>query len=153
MVDQNGFVTLEWQQWFQNPNFVTATTLTSIIGNSTVSGNLTITAGASANVLGGTYFNNTNILGYGIPGIDGEDGDIGIHGNQGNQGLTGRDGLTVLGIDGVDGEDGLTIPGAAGLNGINGYNGTSGLIGADGEDGELVFMQVQTVGTVYGGAF
>ena len=109
-LDQNGYVTLEWQQWLQNPQFVTA-----------FAGTL------STNTI---YNSQTALVGVGQDGADGVDGDNGIPGVNGQPGTNGLNGVN--GFDGNDGEDG--IKGAPGTPGLNGRNGVNGLDGNDGED-------------------
>ena len=111
LVDTTGFVSLEWQQWLQNPQFLTL----SVNGSQIPAPS----GGAS---------------GAGVAAFLGEDGEQGEQGIPGRQGDQGQDGLRgAPGRDGIDGEDGWTIVGPQGPVGAAGPMGAPGQDGADAE--------------------
>ena len=134
IVDASGYISLEWQQWLQNPQLITLS----------VNGAQVSAPSGGANGSGVAAF----------LGEDGEQGEQGIPGRQGDQGPQGLQGTP--GHDGSDGDDGLTIVGPQGPAGAAGPMGAPGQEGADAE-GVIQLGQYQSadpfVGSYSPGSF
>lgn len=107
-------MSLEWQQWLQNPQFVTLT----------VNGSqLPSPSGPGAQS-------------FAFMSDDGQEGEASHI--PGPRGFTGSDGQSIHGRDGVDGEDGMTIVGPKGDTGPAGQMAILFMEGHPGEDAMMI---------------
>lgn len=122
MIDSSGFVSLEWQQWLLNPQFLSLS----------VDGQQVPSQGGAGGQVVPVFFEEADEGEQGIPGVKGDKGDTGLSGARPFDGADGEDGLTIVGPQGVPGQaaplamlfmegepgaDAMVIPGPAGASG------------------------------------